>query len=72
MRSFYHYAMRYRGVESKNDDRKILAEWIFQDHSFPKQAKDYQTISSYLEMHSPFANALNTFDEIWEAYQSDW
>ncbi|GGJ85274.1 UPF0346 protein [Lentibacillus kapialis] len=68
MRSFYHYALTYRG-QKMPDDKSRLADWIFYDHDFPKQSADYDSISSYLEWNSPFANALTVFDELWEAYK---
>ncbi|UOQ42778.1 YozE family protein [Halobacillus salinarum] len=70
MRSFYHYMMRYRGNKENNDDKK-LADWMFEDHSFPKQAKTYDEISSYLEWNIPFTNALSVFDKLYEAYLTE-
>ncbi|MFD1018417.1 YozE family protein [Thalassobacillus hwangdonensis] len=68
MRSFYHYMMRYRGNKHK-DEEKQLAEWMFEDHSFPKQSKSYDELSSYLEFNAPFTGALSVFDRIWDTYQ---
>ncbi|MFQ3543067.1 YozE family protein [Halobacillus rhizosphaerae] len=68
MRSFYHYMMRYRG-NKQQDGAKKLADWMFEDHSFPKQAKTYNEISSYLEWNIPFTNALSVFDQLYDAYE---
>ncbi|ALX47912.1 YozE family protein [Lentibacillus amyloliquefaciens] len=68
MRSFYHFALTYRG-KKEPDDKSRLADWIFHDHDFPKHSASYNEISNYLEWNSPFVNALVVFDEIWEAYQ---
>ncbi|UOR12521.1 YozE family protein [Halobacillus amylolyticus] len=68
MRSFYHYMMRYRG-NKQADDEKQLADWMFEDHSFPKQATSYHELSSYLEWNIPFTNALAVFDRLYDAYQ---
>ncbi|SFD77239.1 Uncharacterized protein YozE, UPF0346 family [Lentibacillus persicus] len=68
MRSFYHFALTYRGKEIP-DDKSRLADWLFYDHDFPKHSAAYNEISDYLEGNSPFVNALATFDEMWEAYQ---
>lgn len=70
MRSFYHYMMRYRGDKSQTDERR-LAEWIFQDHNFPKQATSYDEISSYLEWNIPFTDALRVYDSLWEEYETN-
>ncbi|SFF61070.1 Uncharacterized protein YozE, UPF0346 family [Halobacillus alkaliphilus] len=67
MRSFYHYMMRYRGNPIENDEKK-LADWMFQDHSFPKQAKTYDEISRYLEWNIPFPSALSVFDRLYDTY----
>jgi len=69
MRSFYHFLMTYRG-KIKADEKSMLAEWAFNDHNFPKQSTDYHEISDYLEWNSPFTNALNVFDELWDTYKT--
>lgn len=67
MRSFYHYMMRYRGDKIQTDQRR-LADWMFEDHDFPKQARSYDEVSSYLEWNIPFTEASRVFDELWEEY----
>jgi len=69
LRSFYHFAMQYRGIQNKHDARKQLAEAIFRDHGFPKQSVNYNEISEYLEMNSPFPEAIQVFDQLWEEYE---
>ncbi|MCA1023230.1 YozE family protein [Halobacillus litoralis] len=68
MKSFYHYMMRYRG-NKKMDEEKQLAEWMFKDHSFPKQSVSYDEISRYLEWNAPFAGALSLFDRLYDEYE---
>mgnify|MGYP001297339058 CR=1 FL=1 len=68
MKTFYQYAMIYRGVQKKNDFKKMLADWMFKDHNFPKYSNDYDELSRYLEWNSPFPEALKTFDELWDEY----
>lgn len=68
MRSFYHFALTYRG-KNVPDDESRLADWIFQDQNFPKHTVSYDELSNYLELYSPFPNALLIFDELWTAYQ---
>ncbi|CDQ39861.1 MULTISPECIES: YozE family protein [Virgibacillus] len=67
MRSFYHFLMTYRGSKQV-DDASRLAEWAFADHYFPKQSKDYDELSNYLEWNSPFPTALMVFDDLWDTY----
>ena len=67
IRSFYHYVMRYRGAEAGSEERR-LADWIFQDHDFPKQSTSYDEISRYLEWNIPFPEAARVFDRLWEDY----
>ncbi|WP_047980087.1 YozE family protein [Ornithinibacillus contaminans] len=69
MRSFYHFMMTYRG-KKKPDDMSRLADWMFQDHNFPKHSTSYHEISEYLEWNSPFATALSVFDSLWDTYQT--
>ncbi|MDQ0350805.1 uncharacterized protein YozE (UPF0346 family) [Alkalibacillus filiformis] len=71
MKSFYHFAMQYRGVVNKQDERKQLADWMFRDHDFPKQSISYDEITQYLEMQVPFADALKTFDVLWDEYKEN-
>ncbi|WP_028782972.1 YozE family protein [Thalassobacillus devorans] len=70
MRSFYHYMMRFRG-NKQQDHEKQLADWMFEDHSFPKQSTSYHEVSDYLEWNAPFPEALRVFDQLWETYQRD-
>lgn len=69
MKTFYQHLMTFRGKRVP-DDKSRLADWAFFDHDFPKHSNDYDELSNYLEWNSPFANALRTFDEIWELYQN--
>lgn len=67
MRSFYEFALTFRG-KLKEDEASRLAEWIFLDHDFPKHSMSYDEISDYLEWNNPFHGALNVFDQLWEQY----
>lgn len=68
MRSFYHFMMTFRGKRIPDDESR-LADWMFDDHDFPKQSKSYDEISEYLEFHSPFTSALSLFDQLWDTYE---
>ncbi|QHS22529.1 YozE family protein [Virgibacillus sp. MSP4-1] len=67
MRSFYHFMMKFRGMNKHAEERQ-LADWMFRDHDFPKHSKSYDEISRYLEWNMPFTGALQVFDQMWEAY----
>ncbi|AXN66289.1 hypothetical protein L3107_2101 [Lactococcus cremoris] len=51
--TFYNYLMRHRAPVEK-DDATRLANLVFQDPLFPKQSKDFDEISTYLETEAPF------------------
>ncbi|MRG88316.1 YozE family protein [Salinibacillus xinjiangensis] len=70
MRSFYHFMMKYRGMGKGSEERR-LADWMFEDHDFPKQSTSYDEISRYLEWNSPFSSALHLFDQLWEVYEAE-
>lgn len=67
MLTFYQFMMTFRGKRRPDNESK-LADHIFFDHDFPKYSIDYNEISDYLEWTSPFSEALNLFDELWEVY----
>ncbi|WP_102027256.1 YozE family protein [Salirhabdus sp. Marseille-P4669] len=69
-RSFYHFMMKYRGMHKHAEERKF-ADWLFQDHSFPKHSSTYDEISQYLEWNSPFPSALSLFDRLWSVYEAE-
>lgn len=59
--------MRFRGAKKSTDEWK-LAEWIYQDHEFPKHSQSYDEISQYLEWNIPFNDAIYIFDQLWQDY----
>ena len=65
--NFYNYLMRHRAPVEKDDSTR-LANLVFQDPLFPKQSKDFDEISTYLETQAPFYFNLTLFDNIWESY----
>lgn len=71
LRTFYHFMMTYRG-KVKPDDESKLADWMYKDHSFPKQSRSYEEISRYLEWNTPFSSALQVFDRLWEKYEAEY
>lgn len=55
--TFYNYLMRHRAPVEK-DDATRLANLVFQDPLFPKQSKDFDEISTYLEPKPHFTLIL--------------
>lgn len=68
-KSFYHFLMTYRHPEPK-DEISIFANDAYLDHSFPKMSKNYQEISSYLELNGSYLATMTVFDEAWERYNN--
>lgn len=66
-KSFYHFLMRYRHPEPKDEISKF-ANNAYHDHSFPKGSIDYHQLSSYLELNGYYLNSMRTFDDAWELY----
>ncbi|GBG97440.1 YozE family protein [Lactococcus termiticola] len=64
---FYTYLMRFRAPKEL-DDATRLANLAFGDSLFPRQSRDFDEISSYLETQAPFYFNLTLFDEIWQDY----
>lgn len=65
--TFYNFLMKYRAPVER-DDVTRLANLAFGDSLFPKQAKEFEQVSSYLETEAPFYFNLTLFDEIWQTY----
>lgn len=66
-KSFYTWLMAQRNPKS-NLPVAILADYIFNETTFPKQSSDFNEISSYLEEYASFSFSLSQFDDIWEEY----
>lgn len=64
---FYTFLMRHRAPAEK-DDVTRLANLAFGDPLFPKQSRNFDEVSSYLETYAPFYFNLRLFDEIWQLY----
>ncbi|MES9685225.1 hypothetical protein CN514_19945 [Bacillus sp. AFS001701] len=69
-KSFYHYMMKHRNYKIPNEIG-ILADHLFNDHSFPKHSSNYDEISSYLEFDGTFHQSMSVFDEAWNLYLED-
>lgn len=70
-KTFYAYVMTYRGGDVE-DAATHFAEAAFQDAQFPKQATNYDEISSYIEMLSDEALNAQAFDVLWNSYETKY
>lgn len=66
-KSFYHFLMKYRHPAPK-DSISLFANHAYMDHSFPKSSKDYDELSSYLELNGQYLDSMSIFDEAWQQY----
>lgn len=64
-RTFYHYMMTHR---TRNDAIGQLAEEMFLDIAFPKDATDYHEISNYLELSVDYFVDFQLIDYLWQDY----
>jgi uncharacterized protein YozE (UPF0346 family) len=69
-KSFYHYMMKHRNY-NKPSELGLLADHLFNDHSFPKQSSNYDEITSYLELDGTFNMPMSVFDHAWSLYLDD-
>lgn len=69
-KSFYQYLMAKKGP-SHTDNLQLFATEVSKDSQFPKYSKDYDEISSYLELNTDYLNNLSYFDDFWELYLND-
>lgn len=68
-KSFYSWLMTERNPKSQ-EPIAILADLVFAESDFPKQATDFDEVSRFLEEKASFAFSLSDFDNIWETYLS--
>jgi len=67
-RSFYQFVLSFRGGK-KDDKKSAFAEAMFKDHSFPKDEKDFDPLSRYLEEKADPDMPSVLFDELYEMYK---
>ncbi|WP_050615295.1 YozE family protein [Bacillus testis] len=70
MKTFYQFLQTYRQPKLIDDITKFAND-AFNDHTFPKQSKDYDEISSYLELNGHYLSSMSVFDEAWEKYTNN-
>ena len=67
-RSFYQFTLSFRGGE-KDDLKAVFAEAMFNDLSFPKEEKDFDPLSRYVEEKADPAMRSIIFDELYKLYE---
>lgn len=66
-KSFYQFVLTFRGG-GKNDDKAVFAEAMFDDLSFPKEDKEYDALSRYVEERADEAMQSVIFDDLYALY----
>ena len=67
--SFYRYVERFRGRGSlESDQKEAFADLVYRDLDFPRDSKEFDEISRYIEGHSDYADYISCFDDSWQAY----
>ncbi|MDF7626667.1 YozE family protein [Leuconostocaceae bacterium ESL0723] len=69
-RSFYNWLMTNRNPVAA-DEIQQFANNAFLDSSFPKQSKDFDEISHYLEENTSYLMSMTIFDQAWERFQAE-
>ena len=67
-RSFYRFTLAFRGG-NKYDLKSSFAESMFKDTSFPREEKDFDTISRYIEEKADSEMPTLIFDELYKLYE---
>lgn len=67
LKPFYEYVKAHRN-NKKDTAEARLAAWICATDDFPKFSTDFHEISNFLEIYSPFPEALQVFDGLWEKF----
>ena len=66
--SFYQYLMSRRNRKAVADPIANFANNAFYDDSFPKQSKNYNQVSKYLEEYASYLPNMTIFDKAWQQY----
>lgn len=66
-KSFYHYVLSFRGGDW-SDQKSRFSEAMFLDPAFPKQAEEFDELSTYIEMQADEFMTTSAFDELWDLY----
>ncbi|KAF0426852.1 YozE family protein [Pediococcus acidilactici] len=66
-KTFYQFLITQRNPEP-NDEVEEFANQAFFDQSFPKQDRDFEEISKYLELNGSYLQSMTIFDQAWQRY----
>lgn len=69
--SFYQYLMSRRNQKAVDDPIAMFANNAFYDESFPKQSKNYNEVSKYLEEFGSYLPNMTIFDKVWQQYRDN-
>ena len=67
-RSFYRFVLSFRGGV-KGDLNSMFAENMFNDLGFPKEEKDFDPLSRYIEEKADSRMPSVIFDELYRMYE---
>ncbi|WP_342504958.1 YozE family protein [Sporosarcina sp. FSL K6-2383] len=67
-RSFYRFVLSFRGGV-KGDLNALFAESMFNDLSFPREEKSFDTLSRYIEEKADSQMPSAIFDELYRLYE---
>ncbi|WP_432355702.1 YozE family protein [Sporosarcina sp. A2] len=67
-RSFYQFVCSYRGGE-KHDPYSLFADSMFNDLSFPKYERSFDTLSRYIEEKADPSMPSVLFDELYRHFE---
>ncbi|AOV07691.1 YozE family protein [Sporosarcina ureilytica] len=67
-KSFYQFVLSFRGG-GKEDERAVFAEEMFNDLSFPKDEREYDLLSRYVEEMANEQMKPIIFDELYKLYE---
>jgi uncharacterized protein YozE (UPF0346 family) len=62
--------MKYRSTKPISPIAEF-ANHAYEDHSFPKQSKDYYEITNYLELNGDYMPSMTIFDHAWDLYTQE-
>lgn len=66
-KSFYRFVLSFRGG-GKYDEKALFAEAMFNDLSFPKEEKEYDLLSRYIEEFATEHLRSIVFDDLYTIY----
>ncbi|MEE6681627.1 YozE family protein [Pediococcus pentosaceus] len=66
-KSFFEYLMTQRNPQPNNEVEEFANQAFF-DQVFPKQSRDFDEISKYLELNAGYLQSMSTFDSAWQRY----